>query len=161
GGLLDQAISVSDTFLPGGTIVSTRGRLAEDNTSSTAKKSRTWKVPMAVIVDDGSASASEIFAAAIQDNGRGVIVGRNSYGKGTVQTHFPVRTVAGDLKLTTAYFYSPNGRQMAEQGVAPDVTVSEDRDILPLDRDSDVRAALEAATSRQAAQMAADAGSAR
>ncbi|MEM9702776.1 MAG: S41 family peptidase, partial [Planctomycetota bacterium] len=100
GGLLDQAISVSDTFLPGGTIVSTRGRLAEDNTSSAAKKSRTWKVPMAVIVDDGSASASEIFAAAIQDNGRGVIVGRNSYGKGTVQTHFPVRTVAGDLKLT-------------------------------------------------------------
>ena len=142
GGLLDQAISVSDTFLPGGTIVSTRGRLAEDNMSSAAKKSRTWKLPMAVIVDDGSASASEIFAAAVQDNRRGVIVGRNSYGKGTVQTHFPVRTVPGDLKLTTALFYSPAGRQMADQGVAPDVTVSEDRDILPLDRDADVLAAL-------------------
>ncbi|NNJ24615.1 S41 family peptidase [Alienimonas chondri] len=161
GGLLDQAISVSDTFLPNGTIVSTRGRLAEDNMSSAAKKSRTWKVPMAVIVDDGSASASEIFAAAIQDNRRGVIVGRNSYGKGTVQTHFPVRTVSGDLKLTTALFYSPSGRQMAEEGVAPDVTVTEDREILPLDRDADVLAALKAASSREAATMAATPGAAR
>ncbi|MFH5802594.1 S41 family peptidase [Alienimonas sp. DA493] len=161
GGLLDQAISVSDTFLPAGTIVSTRGRLAEDNMSATAKKTRTWKVPMAVIVDDGSASASEIFAAAIQDNRRGVIVGRNSYGKGTVQTHFPVRTVSGDLKLTTAMFYSPNDRQMADQGVAPDVLVSEDREILPLNRDADVAAAIKAATSQTAATMAANPGSVR
>ena len=161
GGLLDQAISISDKFLPAGTIVSTRGRLAEDNTRAVARKARTWKVPMAVIVDDGSASASEIFAAALQDNGRGVIVGRNSYGKGTVQTHFPVQTVAGDLKLTTAMFYSPLDREMADQGVAPDVTVSEDREILPLDRDADVRAALAAATSRTAAAMAATPGTAR
>ncbi|QDT17525.1 S41 family peptidase [Alienimonas californiensis] len=161
GGLLDQAISISDTFLPSGTIVSTRGRLAEDNMSATAKQTRTWKVPMAVIVDEGSASASEIFAAAIQDNRRGVIVGRNSYGKGTVQTHFPVRTVAGDLKLTTAMFYSPNDRQMADQGVAPDVRVSEDREILPLDRDADVVAAIKAATSQTAATMAQAPGSVR
>ncbi len=114
-----------------------------------------------MIVDDGSASASEIFAAAIQDNARGVIVGRNSYGKGTVQTHFPVRTVSGDLKLTTAFFYSPNGRQMADQGVAPDVTVTEDREILPLDRDADVLAALAAAAGRTAATMAQTPGSAR
>jgi len=161
GGLLDQAISISDTFLPNGTIVSTRGRLAEDNMSATAKKTRTWKIPMAVIVDDGSASASEIFAAAVQDNRRGVIVGRNSYGKGTVQTHFPVRTVAGDLKLTTAMFYSPNDRQMADQGVAPDVTVREDSEILPLNRDADVAAAIKAATSQTAATMAANPGSVR
>ena len=161
GGLLDQAISISDTFLPAGTIVSTDGPTREDKMSAAAKKSRTWKIPMAVIVDDGSASASEIFAAAVQDNNRGLIVGRNSYGKGTVQTHFPVRTVPGDLKLTTALFYSPAGRQMAEQGVAPDVEVSEDREILPLDQDSDVTAAIAAATGRTAATMAANPGTAR
>ena len=161
GGLLDQAISISDKFLPAGTIVSTRGRLAEDNTSSAARKERTWKVPMAVIVDDGSASASEIFAAAIQDNGRGLIVGRQSYGKGTVQTHFPVRSVPGNLKLTTAMFYSPAGRRMADAGVAPDVEVTEDAEILPLDRDADVAAALAAAAGRTAAAMAANPGSAR
>ena len=161
GGLLDQAISISDKFLPSGTIVSTKGRVREDNMTAAARRERTWKVPMAVIVDDGSASASEIFAAAIQDNGRGPIVGRNSYGKGTVQTHFPVRSVTGDLKLTTALFYSPNDRPMADQGVAPDVAVTEDRDILPLDRDADVKAAIAAATSRRAAEMASSPGNVR
>ena len=161
GGLLDQAISISDKFLPGGTIVATKGRLAEDNTSAAARKARTWKIPLAVIVDDGSASASEIFAAAVQDNRRGVLVGRQSYGKGTVQTHFPVSAVPGTLKLTTAMFYSPSGREMADQGVAPDVRVEADEDILPLVRDADVRAALAAAAGRTAAQMAATPGAAR
>ena len=163
GGLLDQAISISDKFLPTGTIVATKGngRFAEDDMSAAAKKARTWKIPLAVIVDDGSASASEIFAAAIQDNRRGVLVGRQSYGKGTVQTHFPVRAVPGTLKLTTAMFYSPAGRQMADQGVAPDVRVEADEDVLPLDRDADVTAAVAAAAGRTAAVMAANPGAAR
>jgi carboxyl-terminal processing protease len=124
GGLLTTAIEVSNKFLPSGTIVSTRGRTAQDNTTEKANSTQTWKVPLVVLIDGDSASASEIFAAAIQDNGRGVIVGRKSYGKGTVQTHFPLRSVGGNLKLTTAKFYSPKGREMAGAGVTPDVQVA-------------------------------------
>lgn len=124
GGLLDQAIEVSNLFLPCGTIVSTQGRTSSDNTRESATYQKTWNVPLVVLVDDNSASASEIFAAAIQENGRGIVVGRQSYGKGTVQTHFPLRTVSGTLKLTTAKFYSPSGREMAGAGVTPDVTVN-------------------------------------
>lgn len=125
GGLLDQAIEVSNLFLPCGTIVSTRGRNTSDNTVETATQSRTWNVPLTVLVDSNSASASEIFAAAIQENERGVVVGRHSYGKGTVQTHFPLNSVSGMLKLTTAKFYSPTGREMAGAGVTPDVVIPE------------------------------------
>ncbi len=124
GGLLTTAIELSNKFLPSGTIVSTRGRNAQDNTTETANSTQTWKVPLVVLVDGNSASASEIFAAAIQENGRGVIVGRHSYGKGTVQTHFPLRSITGNLKLTTAKFYSPKGREMAGAGVQPDVLVN-------------------------------------
>ncbi len=124
GGLLDQAITVSDLFVPQGTIVSTKGRNASDNTSETAHYEKTWSTPLVVLVDENSASASEIFGAAIQENGRGVIVGRTSYGKGTVQTHFPLQTVSAHLKLTTAKFYSPKGREMAGSGVTPDVAVN-------------------------------------
>ena len=124
GGLLTTAIELSNKFLPSGTIVSTRGRNTQDNTTETANSTQTWKVPLVVLIDGNSASASEIFAAAIQENGRGVIVGRHSYGKGTVQTHFPLRSVTGNLKLTTAKFYSPKGREMAGAGVEPDVLVN-------------------------------------
>jgi len=124
GGLLTTAIEISDKFLPNGTIVSTRGRLASDNSVETAALQKTWRVPLVVLIDGNSASASEIFAAAIQDNKRGLIVGQKSYGKGTVQTHFPLQTVAGNLKLTTAKFYAPSGREMAGQGVTPDVQVA-------------------------------------
>ena len=158
GGLLTTAIALSDTFLPGGEIVSTRGKLAEDNSREVARVAKTWRVPLSVIVDEDSASASEIFAAAIQENGRGVIVGRRSYGKGTVQTHFPVRTVAGLLKLTTAKFYSPKGREMAGSGVTPDVTVEVDERIRPLLQDRDVRTALKVATGTIARDLAANAG---
>ena len=123
GGLLDEAVNVSNLFVPCGTIVSTRGRSASDNTQEPASYEKTWSVPLVVLVDGNSASASEIFAAAIQENGRGLIVGRRSYGKGTVQTHFPLQTVGGQLKLTTAKFFSPNGREMAGAGVSPDVVV--------------------------------------
>ena len=88
---------------------------------------KTWSVPLVVLVDGDSASASEIFAAAIQDNQRGAVVGTKSYGKGSVQTHFPLSAVGGDLRLTTAMFYSPTGRKMAGEGVTPDVLVN-DRD---------------------------------
>lgn len=123
GGLLTTAIELSDKFLPSGSIVSTRGRNTTDNSAEYAKYEQTWKTPLVVLVDENSASASEIFAAAIQENGRGLIVGRRSYGKGTVQTHFPLQTVSGNLRLTTAKFYSPNGRAMAGAGVDPDVKV--------------------------------------
>jgi carboxyl-terminal processing protease len=126
GGLLTTAISLSDRFLPGGTIVSTRGRTAEDNTVELAHYPNTWKVPLIVLIDHNSASASEIFAAAIQENQRGLIIGEKSYGKGTVQTLFPLQTVSAALRLTTARFYSPDGREMAGEGVTPDIKVATD-----------------------------------
>ncbi len=124
GGLLTAAISISDRFLPAGTIVSTKGRTAADNTKETAHYAQTWKVPLVVLIDRNSASASEILAAAIQENGRGVIVGERSYGKGTVQTLFPLQSAPAGLRLTTAKFYSPDGREMSGAGVTPDVKVS-------------------------------------
>ena len=125
GGLLTAAIQISDKFLPQGTIVATRGRTAADNTEERASKEHTWKIPLVVLVDHNSASASEIFAAAIQENRRGVVVGRTSYGKGTVQTQFPLQTAGCSLRITTARFYSPSGRVMAGAGVTPDVQVPE------------------------------------
>ncbi|WP_237226699.1 S41 family peptidase [Rubinisphaera sp. JC750] len=135
GGLLNVCVDMVDMFLPRGTIVSTRGRNFSDNSSESAQFAKTWKVPLVVLVDENSASASEIFAAAIQENGRGVIVGRRSYGKGTVQSHLPLRTVSGNLKLTTAKFYSPNGREMAGEGVTPDVLVEKVTEFTAVDAD--------------------------
>jgi carboxyl-terminal processing protease len=126
GGLLTAAIQISDKFLPEGTIVATRGRTASDNTEEHATRDHTWKMPLVVLVDHNSASASEIFAAAIQENHRGVVVGRTSYGKGTVQTQFPLQTAGCGLRITTAKFYSPTGRVMAGSGVTPDVPVADD-----------------------------------
>jgi carboxyl-terminal processing protease len=124
GGLLTTAIELSDKFLPSGTIVSTRGRTANDNSQETAQYAQTWKTPLVVLIDHNSASASEIFAAAIQENGRGVVVGEKSYGKGTVQTLFPLQSVSSALRLTTAKFYSPDGREMAGVGVTPDIKIT-------------------------------------
>ncbi|MDF1743394.1 MAG: S41 family peptidase [Gimesia sp.] len=139
GGLLTEAIAVSNRFIPSGQIVSTRGRNQGDNTVESATHEQTWKTPLVVLVDGDSASASEIFAAAIQENRRGLIVGRKTYGKGTVQTHFPLQSVAGTFWLTTAKFYSPTGREMAGTGVTPDVSVKmterELEEVGPLDRD--------------------------
>ncbi|MFO0919838.1 MAG: S41 family peptidase [Planctomycetaceae bacterium] len=124
GGYLTTAIEISDRFLPAGTIVSTRGRNTDDNSQETATFANTWKMPLVVLIDRNSASASEILAAAIQENGRGLIVGETSYGKGTVQTLFPLHSINGGLRLTTAKFYSPDGRAMAGAGVTPDVNVN-------------------------------------
>ncbi|MGE4001701.1 MAG: S41 family peptidase [Planctomycetaceae bacterium] len=159
GGLLTAAIEISNKFIARGTIVSTKGRHAEDNSNEVATFDRTWKVPLVVLIDEDSASASEIFAAAIQDNQRGVIVGRRSYGKGTVQTHFPLRT-GGELKLTTAKFYAPSGREMAGSGVLPDVRVPANGaglDFAP-DRDGDIIAALRLAVDGRPAELASRAG---
>ncbi|GAB4154387.1 MAG: hypothetical protein Tsb009_30990 [Planctomycetaceae bacterium] len=150
GGLLTTAISLSNKFLPCGTIVSTRGRNQEDNSVEYASYERTWKLPLVVLVDENSASASEIFAAAIQENRRGLVVGRKSYGKGSVQTHFPLQSVSGNLRLTTARFYSPKGRVMAGSGVTPDVTVRTEK----ADDHSVMNKAMEVATSRELRQMA-------
>jgi carboxyl-terminal processing protease len=127
GGLLTTCVEISDRFLACGTIVSTKGRLSGDNMQETATFAKTWNVPVVVLVDGDSASASEIFAAAIQENKRGVVVGTKSYGKGSVQTHFPLNAIGGDLRLTTALFYSPTGRKMAGEGVTPDIEIN-DRD---------------------------------
>jgi carboxyl-terminal processing protease len=143
GGLLTTSIETADMFLPSGTIVSTRGRNTQDNSTEVAKEDKTWKVPMVVLIDEHSASASEIFAAAIQENGRGLIVGRHSYGKGTVQTLFPLNTLSAGVRLTTARFYSPSGKPMAGEGVEPDVYVAQSETDLGAN-DQDVRTAVEA-----------------
>lgn len=163
GGLLDESIDICNLFLPSGRIVATRGRNASDNMDESATWSRTWSTPLVVLVDGDSASASEIFAAAVQENGRGVIVGRKTYGKGTVQTHFPLRTVSGELKLTTAKFYSPRGREMAGAGVAPDFAVNVGSEFYngPLTGDPDVTAALQLIENGAAAQLATAAGQRR
>ncbi len=160
GGLLTESIEVSDLFLPSGVIVSTKGRTASDNTTETAKRAKTWNLPLVVLVDENSASASEIFAAAIQENGRGVVVGRHSYGKGTVQTHFPLTTVSGVLKLTTAKFYSPTGREMAGAGVTPDYVVqtANEETAASLAEDHDLQTAFEALETGLPQQLAKAAG---
>jgi carboxyl-terminal processing protease len=160
GGLWNEAIDVSNLFVTSGRIVATRGRNASDNTDEQATFDRTWRVPLVVLVDGNSASASEIFAAAIQENDRGVIVGRHSYGKGTVQTYFPLQTASGDLKLTTAKFYSPDGREMAGAGVTPDVTVPQTAEPFSADiaQDTDVAAALQVIASGSPAQLASQSG---
>jgi carboxyl-terminal processing protease len=126
GGLLTTAVQMCNKFVPSGTLVSTRGRDLSDNTVEYASHQRSWKVPLVVLVDGNSASASEIFAAAVQENSRGLIVGERTYGKGTVQTHFPLQTVSANLRLTTAQFFSPTGREMAGAGVEPDIRAEAD-----------------------------------
>ncbi|HET6424267.1 MAG TPA: S41 family peptidase [Planctomycetaceae bacterium] len=152
GGLLTTAISLSDKFLPSGTIVSTKGRTAADNSAEVAQYGNTWKVPLVVLIDHDSASASEIFAAAIQENERGVIVGEKSYGKGTVQTLFPLQTVPSALRLTTAKFYSPDGREMAGVGVSPDIHVQSVNKTT--DRDPALETAVETARDPKVLDMA-------
>ena len=123
GGLLTTSVEIADKFIEEGVIVSTRGRSAQEDYNYSAHKAGTWRVPLVVLIDGDSASASEIFAGAIRDNQRGTIVGARSYGKGTVQGIFPLNTAGAGLRLTTAKFYSPNGRPISNVGVQPDVVV--------------------------------------
>ena len=159
GGLLTTCVEISDRFLPCGTIVTTRGRLSVDNMQETATYSRTWSVPLVVLIDGDSASASEIFAAAVQENRRGVVLGTKSYGKGSVQTHFPMNSASANLRLTTALFYSPNGRRMAGEGVTPDVTIEDEDGVA--NGDKVLIEAARIAQSQQLQDLAKAAGSCR
>ena len=123
GGLLTTAAEVVDKFVDRGTIVSTHGRSRQEDQVYSARVAGTWRVPLVVMIDGDSASASEIFAGAIRDYGRGVIVGSRSYGKGSVQGIFQLSVANSGLRLTTAKFYSPKGRPFSGVGVAPDVAV--------------------------------------
>lgn len=126
GGLLDQSIKVSSAFLDGGEVVSTRGRVASDTERYNAERGEMVKgVPLVVLIDGASASASEIVAGAIQDRGRGLVVGLTSFGKGSVQSIIPLRGGRdGALRLTTQRYYTPSGRSIQGTGIDPDVAVA-------------------------------------
>ena len=147
GGLLDQAVNVTDIFLEQGEIVSTRGRNVGDGSRYNAVKSDlTDGLPLVVLINQGSASASEIVAGALQDHKRAIIMGTKSFGKGSVQTILP----SGDdvaLKLTTARYYTPSGKSIQKTGIDPDILVeqSEIRPLLKEDgrKESDLRGAID------------------
>ena len=127
GGLLDQAISVSDAFLERGEIVSTRGRDPEETQRFNARPGDLTKgKPVIVLINGGSASASEIVAGALQDHRRATLVGTRSFGKGSVQTIIPLGSNNGALRLTTARYFTPSGRSIQAKGITPDIEVLQD-----------------------------------
>ena len=127
GGLLDQAISVSSAFIQRGEIVSTRGRNPEEDQRFTAHGGDLIKgKPLIVLINGGSASASEIVAGALQDQKRATILGTRSFGKGSVQTIIPLGTGNGALRLTTARYFTPSGRSIQAKGIVPDIEVMQD-----------------------------------
>ncbi len=164
GGLLTTAVDVVDKFVDRGVIVSTRGRSRQEDASYSARESGTWRVPLVVMIDGDSASASEIFAGAIRDHLRGTLVGERSYGKGSVQGIFPLGQANAGLRLTTAKFYSPKGKPFSGVGVVPDKVVP--RRVARVDLDdnqppaaNDADEALDAAIHAARQEMARPRGS--
>jgi carboxyl-terminal processing protease len=124
GGLLDQAVSVSDTFLDRGEIVSTRTRHSDETQRYNAKPGDLADgKPLVVLINDGSASASEIVAGALQDHGRAILLGTKSFGKGSVQTIIPLSRGESAMRLTTARYYTPSGKSIQATGIEPDIEV--------------------------------------
>ncbi len=123
GGLLNASVEVADKFVSSGILVSTRGRSTREDFDYQAHDAGTWRVPLVVLIDGDSASASEIFAGAVRDHRRGTVVGQRSYGKGSVQGIFPLNRCKAGIRLTTSKFYSPNGQPISDQGVTPDLVV--------------------------------------
>ena len=121
GGLLTASVEIADKFIADGAIVTTRGRSEQENFNYRAHRAGTWRVPLVVLIDGDSASASEIFAAAIKDSHRGVVIGTRSYGKGSVQGIFPLGYAGAGARITTAKFFSPMGNPIAGVGVTPDI----------------------------------------
>lgn len=129
GGLLDQAVNVSSDFIDQGEIVSTRARHSEDSQRWNAKGSDLLNgAPLVVLINGGSASASEIVSGALQDHRRAVLLGTKSFGKGSVQTVIPLPGSNGAMRLTTARYYTPSGRSIQALGIAPDVQVRDSRE---------------------------------
>jgi carboxyl-terminal processing protease len=123
GGLLDQAVKVAERFIESGLIVSMEGRREDQKMKFYAHGEGTIpRYPLVVLVNGGSASGSEIVAGAIQDHGRGILVGTQTFGKGSVQTIFPLKDGSG-LRLTTAKYFTPNGRSIQAKGIIPDIIV--------------------------------------
>lgn len=147
GGLLDQAVSVSDAFLERGEIVSTRGRdNAGEQRFNASKGDITNGVPIVVLINGGSASASEIVAGALQDHKRGILMGTQTFGKGSVQTIIPV-TSKGAVRLTTARYFTPSGNSIQAKGISPDIYVPQSKiEVLENNnsrREADLRGALD------------------
>jgi len=137
GGLLTQAIKITDFFLENGEIVSTKGRKISENRRWFAKKGDLTKgKTLIVLINEGSASASEIVAGALKDHKRAILVGENSYGKGSVQSIIPLKN-KGAIRLTISKYYLPSGKSISEVGVTPDIEVEESSDAFFINTDTD------------------------
>ena len=137
GGLLTQAINVTDFFLNDGEIVSTKGRKASENRRFFAKKGDKVKgKPLIILINNGSASASEIVAGALKDHKRAILLGENTYGKGSVQSIIPVSD-GGGMRLTISKYYLPSGQSISEIGVSPDILVEEESEDFKINSISD------------------------
>ncbi len=137
GGLLTQAINITDFFLEDGEIVSTKGRKISETRKFFARKGDEIKgKPIVVLINNGSASASEIFAGALKDHKRAIILGENSYGKGSVQSIIPLKN-GGGMRLTISKYYLPSGKSISEVGVIPDILVEEEGDDFQINSEKD------------------------
>ncbi len=164
GGLLNASVDLADRFISNGVIVSTKGRNPGEDFIHRARSENTWRVPLVCMIDENSASASEILAGAIKDHRMGTIVGTRSYGKGSVQGIFPLNHSRGGVRLTTAKFYSPLGTAISNRGVSPEVTIQKvakpamdlnvNNTIQKLSKDSSLKTAVKVAQDKVAQAQA-------